>query len=362
MADKKLKGPCSTLLGRIPCLDEFEKPEYAGCLRSISILLSLLVLLYYTFFTVDNAEIIVDERVLHLTANETLWQIKSEFPTMHLDSAERVKLEKVIYDLAHLTASFNTSETRQWSMANGTYNTAQTECSSHLALVIPFRDESMSRFRTHQLYLMLHYTIRYLIKQNVQFTVIIVNQISGKPFNRAKLLNVGYAYITKHIPSVNCFVFHDVDLIAESDHFAYYCGHQTPLHLSAWRNNQNYHTSYAKIMGGVTSFTKQQFRDVNGYSNEYWGWGAEDDDLSERVRAHYKLNSVSRPYDKHNYHIYQVEHRRDANNQPNEVRREVLANWKQRWERDGINTLEQHGWREVETQANQFYLNVTVQI
>ena len=31
--------------------------------------------------------------------------------------------------------------------------------------------------------------------------------------------------------------------------------------------------------GGVTIFPIDAFKKVNGYSNEYWGWGFEDDDL-----------------------------------------------------------------------------------
>ena len=27
------------------------------------------------------------------------------------------------------------------------------------------------------------------------------------------------------------------------------------------------------------------FRRVNGFSNQFWGWGGEDDDMSTRVRA-----------------------------------------------------------------------------
>lgn len=29
--------------------------------------------------------------------------------------------------------------------------------------------------------------------------------------------------------------------------------------------------------------TVQQFKKVNGYSNSYWGWGGEDDDMSNRL-------------------------------------------------------------------------------
>lgn len=78
------------------------------------------------------------------------------------------------------------------------------------------------------------------------------------------------------------------------------------------------------LSGGVTTFTKQQFLAVNGYSNEYWGWGAEDDDLSNRVRTHYHLAKVPRPANKEDYHIYQIQHKRDANNQKNKERVSIL--------------------------------------
>ena len=90
-------------------------------------------------------------------------------------------------------------------------------------------------------------------------------------------------------------------------------------------------------MGGVTAFTKKQFYDINGYSNRYWGWGAEDDDISNRVRSYYNLTEVPRPSNKTNYHIYQIEHERDENNQKNPKRVELLKQWKERWSYDGIN-------------------------
>ena len=36
---------------------------------------------------------------------------------------------------------------------------------------------------------------------------------------------------------------------------------------------------------------KEQFAKVNGFSNSFWGWGGEDDDMSNRIRhANYHIS------------------------------------------------------------------------
>lgn len=39
---------------------------------------------------------------------------------------------------------------------------------------------------------------------------------------------------------------------------------------------------YQYLVGGVLAFRPRHFRLVNGYSNEFWGWGGEDDDMAVR--------------------------------------------------------------------------------
>ena len=39
----------------------------------------------------------------------------------------------------------------------------------------------------------------------------------------------------------------------------------------------------------MTAFTEESFKKINGYSNEYWGWGGEDDDISHRMYDVYRL-------------------------------------------------------------------------
>jgi len=37
--------------------------------------------------------------------------------------------------------------------------------------------------------------------------------------------------------------------------------------------------------GGITSFSSHQFTALNGYPNNFWGWGGEDDELRKRMET-----------------------------------------------------------------------------
>lgn len=48
-----------------------------------------------------------------------------------------------------------------------------------------------------------------------------------------------------------------------------------------------YRLPYPAIFGGVSAITKDHFELLNGFSNSFWGWGGEDDDMSNRIRNHH---------------------------------------------------------------------------
>lgn len=49
---------------------------------------------------------------------------------------------------------------------------------------------------------------------------------------------------------------------------------------------------YEHYNGGVVALTKEQYFKINGFSNAYFGWGKEDDDLHKRLVCAYASTSV----------------------------------------------------------------------
>jgi hypothetical protein len=140
-----------------------------------------------------------------------------------------------------------------------------------LGVVVPYRD------REPHLRFFVPYVFNFLTNQGIEHRIVVVEQHKhDKLFNRAKLMNIGF-----DISKDDCdyFAFHDVDLIPQVADYSY---PRCPTHMSAHCSQFNYELPYETIFGGVAMFTKEDFIKVNGYSNEYWGWGAEDDDMYNR--------------------------------------------------------------------------------
>ena len=66
-----------------------------------------------------------------------------------------------------------------------------------------------------------------------------------------------------------------------------------PTHLATGFTNRHGGTSNREVFdtyfGGGTLFPIDLFKKVNGYSNEYWGWGFEDTDMRRRLEVN-KIN------------------------------------------------------------------------
>jgi len=111
----------------------------------------------------------------------------------------------------------------------------------------------------------------YLTRKGIDFVIIIVEQDHNQPFNRGALCNIGYK--EAKINRCNYIVFHDVDMIPINVDYSY---SDHPVHLASDE------LPFENYFGGMTIFPMRDFIKINGFSNKYWGWGYEDDDLMFR--------------------------------------------------------------------------------
>ncbi|XP_014676387.1 PREDICTED: beta-1,4-N-acetylgalactosaminyltransferase bre-4-like, partial [Priapulus caudatus] len=90
---------------------------------------------------------------------------------------------------------------------------------------------------------------------------------------------------------------------------------------------------YEQYFGGVCAFSKLDFLKVNGFSNEFWGWGGEDDDMYRRVR-NAKLKLIRYPITMARY--------RSLNHtlaHPERDRGKVVLDGINRYHNDGLTSL-----------------------
>ena len=169
------------------------------------------------------------------------------------------------------------------------------------------------------------------LKQFVQhykgFDILVVEQANDELFNRGKLLNIGFNECTDDV-----VCFHDVDLLAEG--LAHY---NQPIdgavHFSGLCEQFNYKVPYDTCFGGVTAFTEDAFLTCNGFSNNYRGWGGEDDDLFTRT----KLNNIRTKFELHRYKS--LKHEKQPITSEYKANKERLNRTQHTWEFDGLNSL-----------------------
>lgn len=141
-----------------------------------------------------------------------------------------------------------------------------------LTVVIPYRDRE-SHLR--QLMPVLNAT---LTQQGIDHHVLVVEQDAPGLFNRGRLINVGMHYAAARS---DYYCIHDVDAVPVVAN--YLCPSQ-PLRLvsrTLTPSGESRRTDY--YFSGAVGLRKEHAFAANGFSNDYWGWGKEDDDFFFRL-------------------------------------------------------------------------------
>ncbi|XP_026875713.2 beta-1,4-galactosyltransferase 1-like isoform X2 [Electrophorus electricus] len=189
----------------------------------------------------------------------------------------------------------------------GHYKPPQCLSVQKVAVIIPYRH------REHHLKYWLYYLHPILQRQQLDYGVYIIEQDGEDTFNRAKLLNVGYAEALKDY-DYDCFVFSDIDIVPMDDRNMYHCYDQ-PRHLAV--------------------------------AMDKFGYG-----LSIRGM------SISRP-DVMTGKCKMIHHERDKMNDPNPQRFDRIAHTRETIDTDGINSLT---YTVVKVEKGQLFTKITVDI
>jgi hypothetical protein len=144
-----------------------------------------------------------------------------------------------------------------------------------LGVCIPYRD------RKEHLDKLVPSLSKHLEKQGIEHTFYVAHQVDDKLFNRGAMKNIAAKFAFED--GCDYIAWHDVDMLPQED-CDYSYPEETPIHIATQLSKYNYGMSYPEYFGGVILFNKEQVEKTNGYSNDYWDWGMEDDDLFWRCK------------------------------------------------------------------------------
>ncbi|XP_018417676.1 PREDICTED: beta-1,4-galactosyltransferase 3-like [Nanorana parkeri] len=232
--------------------------------------------------------------------------------------------------------------------SGGRYKPPDCESNHKTAVIIPHRN------REQHLKYLLYFLHPFLQRQQLNYGIYIIHQAGNATFNRAKLLNVGFKEAMKD-EDWQCLFFHDVDLIPEDDRNLYICD-KFPKHASIAMDKFGYKLPYKYYFGGVSALSPEQYMKINGFPNNYWGWGGEDDDIATRVALSGQL--ISRPPVRYGRYKM-IKHGHDKGNEQNPKRFNLLTKTRRTWRQDGMNALQ---YNFLSKELHPLYTNITVDI
>jgi len=184
---------------------------------------------------------------------------------------------------ASLSSSSSSGSNKKQHLSSDNDNMADK---TNVAIIVPFRDIHAEQNRSKHLLRFIPHMKQFLLKQQKlkiisDFHIYIIEQSAdNRKFNRGKLLNIGYDYSKKMNANHDVFIFHDVDLLPGDDLGHWYSRFpKAPIHIArVW----NRYSNNPKYFGGIVSFSASDMRRINGYPNNFWGWGGEDDEMQKR--------------------------------------------------------------------------------
>ncbi|XP_050671166.1 beta-1,4-N-acetylgalactosaminyltransferase bre-4-like [Leptidea sinapis] len=207
-------------------------------------------------------------------------------------------------------------------IVNGSFVPEDCNPQLSIAILVTYRN------RQSQLDIFIPFIHNFLRRQKIHYKIFVIEQHDAKLFNKGLLYNVGARQAAREL--FPCLVLHDVDLLPLSAANLYACLLQ-PRHLSASLDKFRFVLPYYGLVGGVLALTTEHFRQLNGFSNKFTGWGGEDDEFAARIMDH-NLEILRFPPDMSRYTML-VHQQAPVNGQRFRLMSETVA------AQDGLNSM-----------------------
>ena len=139
-------------------------------------------------------------------------------------------------------------------------------------IAIPFRN------RDEHLEYFIQNTIPLFQEYLPNSKVVVIEQNTGKLFNRGALLNVAFK---EYANKTMYFFTHDVDINPTKKCIEeHYIKEVDDTHVLG------IYTSQCNTLGGIIKIKDNTIQQINGFPNDVWGWGTEDKALQNRAEYH----------------------------------------------------------------------------
>jgi len=240
---------------------------------------------------------------------------------------------------------------------------------SKIAIIVPYRDLHPAQQRAKHLNQFIAYMGPFMKKAINQFSntsifhIFIIEQSPEHKFNRGALLNLGFIEASKK--GYDIFIFHDVDLLPGESLLPYYVKTpEIPIHIArCWDRYKG-----EEYLGGIISISGKNFTELNGYPNNYWGWGGEDDELRRRGND---INLQIENPKEENCEITDLEQMnlqqklqllKENQNWKNMKKIELKEEHSKTWQTNGVNSIEGEYTDIHSEEINDYTTKITVEL
>lgn len=283
--------------------------------------------------TITTSEVLVKTNQINLSQNVTSNETCQGKAKIRLQGALSFEIDDY-YNKCNNLSTINGGSVKH----GGHWEPVNCSNPDTVAILVPFRK------RPEQLKVFLSHMHPIFQRQLLSYRVFVIEQVGQARFNKGAIYNIGF---TKSLSygDFSCYIFHDVDLLCEND-FNYYGCPTSPMHMSVAVDKFHYILPYPILIGGIQAITKEHYYKLNGYSNRFWGWGGEDDNLYRRIQAtglklkrpdvkiaRYKMNQ------KHHFRSSKWNEKNSIMSRKKDLLREV----------DGVNSVDKLNFTCIET-------------